>query len=125
LAYSILLDRLKFRKVCVWRVPTELKAWENINRIMGLSLQHLLPYTEGEDMLNRIVIADVSAAPAQLCPSQIPLDQTRDRTLAAAVGSQRLTAWAMARPMIRTCSRSNVMPYFALELDQWFRESQK
>jgi hypothetical protein len=33
-----------------------------------------------------------------LCPLQIPLDQTRARTRAAAVGSQRLTAWAMARP---------------------------
>jgi hypothetical protein len=31
-------------------------------------------------------------APAPLCPSQIPLDQTRARTGAAAVGSQRLTA---------------------------------
>jgi hypothetical protein len=31
-------------------------------------------------------------ASAPLCPIQIPLDQTRDRTLAAAVGSQRLTA---------------------------------
>jgi hypothetical protein len=30
--------------------------------------------------------------PAPLCPPQIPLDQTRDRTRAAAVGSQRLTA---------------------------------
>jgi hypothetical protein len=34
-------------------------------------------------------------APAPLCPPQIPLDQTRDRTRAAAVGSQRLTAWAI------------------------------
>jgi hypothetical protein len=33
-------------------------------------------------------------APAPLCPPQIPLDQTRDRTRAAAVGSQRLTARA-------------------------------
>jgi hypothetical protein len=31
-------------------------------------------------------------APAPLCPPQIPLDQTRTRTWAAAVGSQRLTA---------------------------------
>jgi hypothetical protein len=31
-------------------------------------------------------------APAPLCSPQIPLDQTRDRTRAAAVGSQRLTA---------------------------------
>jgi hypothetical protein len=37
-------------------------------------------------------------APALLCPPQIPLDQTRARTRAAAVGSQRLTAWSMARP---------------------------
>jgi hypothetical protein len=36
-------------------------------------------------------------APAPLCPPQIPHDQTRARTRAAAVGSQRLTAWAMAR----------------------------
>jgi hypothetical protein len=37
-------------------------------------------------------------APAQLCPQEIPLDQIRVRTRAAAVGSQRLTASAMARP---------------------------
>jgi hypothetical protein len=37
-------------------------------------------------------------APAPLCPPQIPHDQTRARTRAATVGSQRLTAWAMARP---------------------------
>jgi hypothetical protein len=37
-------------------------------------------------------------APVPLCPSQIPLDQTRSRTRLAAVGSQRLNASAMARP---------------------------
>jgi hypothetical protein len=37
-------------------------------------------------------------APASLCPPQIPLDQTRARTQTTAVGSHRLTAWAMARP---------------------------
>jgi hypothetical protein len=31
-------------------------------------------------------------APEPLCPPQIPLDQTRAQTRAAAVGSQRLTA---------------------------------
>jgi hypothetical protein len=31
-------------------------------------------------------------APVPLCPPQIPLDQTGDRTRAAAVGSQGLTA---------------------------------
>jgi hypothetical protein len=31
-------------------------------------------------------------ARAPLCPPQIPFDQTRDRTRAAAMGSQRLTA---------------------------------
>jgi hypothetical protein len=31
-------------------------------------------------------------APGPLCPPQIPLNQTRTRTRAAAVGSRRLTA---------------------------------
>jgi hypothetical protein len=38
--------------------------------------------------------------PAPLCALQIPLDQTRDRTRAAAVGSQQLTALAMVRPCV-------------------------
>jgi hypothetical protein len=37
-------------------------------------------------------------APAPLCPPQIPLHQSRVWTWAAVVGSQRLTAWAMALP---------------------------
>jgi hypothetical protein len=41
-------------------------------------------------------------APAPFCPPQIPLDQTRARTRAAAVGSRRLTASAMARPHAKT-----------------------
>jgi hypothetical protein len=32
-------------------------------------------------------------------------DQTRTRTPAAAVGSQRLTAWAVARPYPQSCFR--------------------
>jgi hypothetical protein len=39
--------------------------------------------------------------PESPCPPQIPLDQTRGRTRAAAVGSQRLTAWVMTRPLLR------------------------
>jgi hypothetical protein len=48
-------------------------------------------------------------APAPLCPPQIPHDQTRARTRAAAVESQRLTAWAMARPkpMVPICQTSH------------------
>jgi hypothetical protein len=38
--------------------------------------------------------------PVPLCPPQIPLDLTLAWTLVAAVGSRRLTAWAMARPNI-------------------------
>jgi hypothetical protein len=41
-------------------------------------------------------------APAPLCPPQIPLDHTRDRTRAAVVGSQRLITWAMARPQSKS-----------------------
>jgi hypothetical protein len=44
-------------------------------------------------------------APGPLCPPQIPHGQTRARTQAAAVGSQRLTAWAMARPRAQSYSR--------------------
>jgi hypothetical protein len=39
-------------------------------------------------------------APAPFCPPQIPLDQTRARTRAAAVGSQRLTAWAITSALV-------------------------
>jgi hypothetical protein len=42
-------------------------------------------------------------APVPLCP---PHDLTRARTRVAAVGSRRLTAWAMARPLAQTyCTR--------------------
>jgi hypothetical protein len=37
--------------------------------------------------------------PVPLRPPQIPHDLTWDRTSSAAVGSRRLTAWAMARPL--------------------------
>jgi hypothetical protein len=40
-------------------------------------------------------------APAPLCPPQIPLHQSRDWMRAAAVGSQWLTASAVARPFSR------------------------
>jgi hypothetical protein len=39
--------------------------------------------------------------PAPLYPPQIPHDQTRDRTRVTAVGSQWLTAWAMAQPSLK------------------------
>jgi hypothetical protein len=38
------------------------------------------------------------STPAPLYPPQIPQDQTRSRTWAAAVGNQRLTAWVVRRP---------------------------
>jgi hypothetical protein len=38
--------------------------------------------------------------PVPLYPPQIPHDLTWDRSQTAAVGSQRLTAWAMARPTL-------------------------
>jgi hypothetical protein len=39
-------------------------------------------------------------ASVQFCPPQTWHDLTRDRTRAAAVGSQRLTAWPMARSLL-------------------------
>jgi hypothetical protein len=48
-----------------------------------------------------------------LCPSQIPLDQTLARTRAASVGSQRLTAWAMAQPRINFLNKyPNIILHF-------------
>jgi hypothetical protein len=52
-------------------------------------------YDDGEFSGMKIVRGNRSTvrkpAPAPLCPPQIPLDQTRARTRAAALGSQRLT----------------------------------
>jgi hypothetical protein len=48
-----------FLKMCAWWVPRELKDGKKMNRIMGLSLQHLLWYAnEGEDMLNKTVTGE-------------------------------------------------------------------
>jgi hypothetical protein len=40
-------------------------------------------------------------APVPLCPPQIPHDLTRARTRVVAVGSRRLTVWAIPRPAIK------------------------
>jgi hypothetical protein len=62
--------------------------------------------------------------PAPLCLPQIPFDQTRARTQAAAVRSQKLTAWAMARPVtpvneiLQYCCRSCSIPA-STEKWQW------
>jgi hypothetical protein len=42
-----------------------------------------------------------------LCPQQIPHDLTWTRIRAAAVGSQRLTAWAMEQPFLAINLRNN------------------
>jgi hypothetical protein len=46
-------------------------------------------------------------APVLLCPPQIPRDQTRAQTPAAAVESQRLAALAVVRPNTGTYSNSS------------------
>jgi hypothetical protein len=47
------------------------------------------------------------SAPVPFSPPQIPHDQTRARKRAAAVGIQRLTAWAMARPTLHLATISD------------------
>jgi hypothetical protein len=54
-------------------------------------------------------------APVPLYPPQIPHDLTWDRTRAAAVRSQRLTAWAMSRPNRLSNSHS-----FANSAKKWY-----
>jgi hypothetical protein len=51
-----------------------------------------------EDWQGKLEYSEITR-PAPLFPPQIPLDQTRDRSQIAAVRNQRLTAWAMARPL--------------------------
>jgi hypothetical protein len=48
-------------------------------------------------------------ASVPFCPPQIPHGLTRARTLASAVESQRLTAWAMARPFIMRVASVSVI----------------
>jgi hypothetical protein len=60
------------------------------------------------------------SCPVPLCPPQIPHDLTWDRSRAAAVGNQRLTAWAMARPNFTLlckgpCTRSSLIPNLKTE----------
>jgi hypothetical protein len=52
-------------------------------------------------------------APVPLCQPQIPHDlPDRARTRASAAGSQRLTAWAMARPLVHSYPQfSSSFPY--------------
>jgi hypothetical protein len=50
---------LKFWKMCTWWVRREVKNRENMNWV-GLALQNLLQYADGEDILNRIVTGDES-----------------------------------------------------------------
>jgi hypothetical protein len=55
-------------------------------------------------------------APTLLCPPQIPHDLTQIRTGVVAVESQRLIAWAMARPFcmllnIHFTSKTNIIIY--------------
>jgi hypothetical protein len=46
-------DCLKFQKLCAWWVHRELTDQEKINW-MGLSLQHLLEYTEEEALCTKL-----------------------------------------------------------------------
>jgi hypothetical protein len=54
--------------------------------------------------------------PTPLCPPQIQHDQTRARTRAAAVRSQRLTARAMARPKMYILHVSTKVGHFQVSL---------
>jgi hypothetical protein len=47
--------------------------------------------------------------PVPLCPPQTPRGLARDRTRASALGSRRLTAWAMAQPEIISYTKENIV----------------
>jgi hypothetical protein len=55
-------------------------------------------------------------APMPLCSPQLPYDLTWDRTRWAAVGSRRLTSWAMARPGIRGYSEVTILHNISIDV---------
>jgi hypothetical protein len=57
-------------------------------------------------------------APVPLCPPQTP-HAARTRTRSAAVGSQRLTAWATARPNCK-CILTYLFPCLSIHLQIWY-----
>jgi hypothetical protein len=57
-------------------------------------------------------------APMPLCPTQTP-NAARTRTRAAVVGSQRLTAWAMARPTTQLIYMSVPTRNHVFQFDGW------
>jgi hypothetical protein len=60
--------------------------------------------------------------PVPFCPPHIPHDLTRARTWAAAVGSQRLATWAMARPWLGPLHHKEKVTKFCFE-HTYFRYS--
>jgi hypothetical protein len=68
-------------------------------------------------------------APASLNLPQIPLDQTRVWTRAAAVGSQLLIAWAMAAPcsvtyfrIQKSCTVTDILEIYNVHYNVYYRE---
>jgi hypothetical protein len=65
----------------------------------GLQMMNVEQSVEWE-LAGKTEVLGGKPAPMPLCPPQIPHDLTWARTRAAAVGNRRLTAWAMARPLL-------------------------
>jgi transposase len=105
LAYSIMHDRLKFRKVCAWWVPREFMYRGKMNR-MDMFLQHLLWYAdEGEYMLNRTVTVDESCIGASLL--------TRIKLYFSAMETSQFTFNQKARRLRHQRDRL-CLPFFAI-----------
>jgi hypothetical protein len=92
-------------------------GWDWVHLICG----HYWPIAPAQDdrwwwfwsNLQRKTKYSEKTCPVPLCPPQIPHDVTRAWTGAAAVGNQRLIAWAMARPYKATDAvQSDSIPMF-------------
>jgi hypothetical protein len=105
-------------------------SWVNSARRPLTSLMFLPPgdYDDGEFGWMKIGKGNRSTrrkpAPAPICPPQMPLDQIMVRTRAAAMGSQRLTAWAMAGPRVATYSSYKLFPEGCMGTAQKKRQTQ-
>jgi hypothetical protein len=103
LAHSIMHDPFKFRKVCVWWLPRELKDRGKINRL-GLSLQHLLrryEYAEHDCYWGRIIGTSLPAC-IKACfnameTSQFTVNQ-KARSLRLHHQLERLCLWCLEIP---------------------------
>ena len=90
--------------VFIWRPPQQMlrthRSLEAYWRWLVISFFRVMQHRWNEIDRGKPKYSGKKPVPLPLCPPQIPHWLTRDRTRASAVRGQRLTAWAMAQPLV-------------------------